>query len=58
MLMTKLSVLLVTDARLYSGFFKLVSSLLQSYSQTDLHRQTFTCELSRTLILQSVTFSV
>lgn len=58
MLMTKLSVLVVTDDRLYSGFFKPVSSLFQSHGQTDPHRQICACELSRTLILDSVTFSV
>lgn len=57
MLMTKLSVLVVTDDRLYNGFFKLVSSLFQSRGQTDPHRQICTRELSRTLILDSVTFS-
>lgn len=57
MLMTKLSVLIVTDDRLYDGFFKLVSSLFQSCGQTGPNRQICTCELSRTLILDSVTFS-
>lgn len=58
MLMTKLSVLVVTDDRLYDGFFlKLVSSLFRSVcGQTDPHRQICTRELSRTLILDSVTY--
>lgn len=38
MLMTKLSVLIVTDDRLYDGFFKLVSSLFQSCGQTIIDR--------------------